>query len=60
MAVADWQLARDDGGRAPMTVFENFQKVTALRGRQDGKAPIVDDQHIHLSSALENGDAGPE
>ncbi len=43
-----------------MTVFEKFQKVTALRGRQDVKALIVDDQHIHLSSALENGDSGPE
>jgi len=48
------QLACDDCGSAAVAVFEAFQQVTALRDGEDGKAPIVDDQHIHAGDGLED------
>ena len=52
--VLDWQLTCDDGGGPAMAVFEDFQKVTALRGGQDGEAPIIDDQHLHARKCFED------
>ena len=52
--VLDGQLAGDDGGAAAVAVFEDFQEVTLLGGGEDGKAPIVDDQHIHAGDGLED------
>jgi len=49
----DWQLACDDGGRAAVAVFGDFRQIAAFRGGQDGKAPIVDDQYIHVGDGLE-------
>ena len=50
--VFDGQLACDNCGGAPMTVFEDFQEVPALRDGEDGKAPIVDAQHVHAGDGL--------
>lgn len=52
--VLDRQLAGDGGGGAAMAVFEDFREVAALRGGEDGQAPIVDDQHIHAGDGLED------
>jgi len=46
------QLACDDGGGAAVAVFEGFHQIPALRGRQDGKATVVDDQHILAGAGL--------
>ena len=54
MPVLDRQLAGDNCGGAAVAVFEDFQQVTALRGGEDGEAPIVDDQHIHAGDGLED------
>ena len=54
MPVFDGQLACDDGGSAAVAVFEDFQEVAALRGGEDGQAPIVDDQHIHAGNSFED------
>ena len=48
------ELACDDGGSAAVAVFEDFQQVTALRGGEDGEAPIVNDQHIHAGDGFED------
>ena len=52
--VLDRHLAGDNCGCATVAVFEDFQQVTALRGGQDGEAPIVDDQHIHAGDGFED------
>ena len=52
--VFDRQLAGDDGGSAAVAVFEDFEEVAALGGGEDGKAPIVDYQHIHAGDGLED------
>ena len=52
--VLDGKLAGDDCGGAAVAVFEDFQEVTALRGGQEGKAPIVEDQHVHAGDGLED------
>ncbi len=36
-----------------MAVFEDFQQVAALWGGQDGKALIIDDQHLHAGDGFE-------
>jgi len=48
------ELACDDGGGAAVAVFEDFQQVAALWGGEDGKAPIVDDRHVHLGDGFED------
>lgn len=57
--VFDGQLAGDDGGGAAMAVFEDFQEVTALRGSQDGEAPIIDDQHLHAGDRFQDAFVAP-
>ena len=52
--VFDGQLAGDDCGGAAVAVFEDFQKVAALGGGQDGEAPIVDNQHVHPGDGFED------
>jgi hypothetical protein len=47
LPVVDGQSAFINRGGAPMAVFADFRGVSAIRDRQDGKCPIVDDQHIH-------------
>jgi hypothetical protein len=57
--VLDWQLACDDCGGAAMAVFEDFQKITPLRGGEDCKAPVVNDQNLHAGDGFENALMAP-
>lgn len=59
MPVLDGQLAGDNCGGAAVAVFEDFQQVTAFRGCEDGKAPIVDDQHVHAGDGFEDAFVAP-
>ena len=42
-----------------MAVFEDFQKITPLRGGEDCKAPIVNDQDLHAGDGFENALMSP-
>ena len=52
--VLEGQLVGDYCGGVATAIFEDFQEVTALRGCEDGKAPIVDDQHFHEGDGFED------
>src|SRR4051794_11281219 len=54
MPLVDRQLACDDGGRAAMTVVNDFQQVASLFGGERGQSPVVEDQNLNAGKALEH------
>ena len=46
MPLIDGQLAGDDGGAAPLPVFEDFQEVAPFIWDQHGEPPIIEDQQF--------------
>lgn len=52
MPMVDGELACDDGGTPSVPVLDDLQQVPALRRNEDGKPPIVKDQHVEPARAL--------
>jgi hypothetical protein len=49
----DGKLAGDDGGRATVTVFKDFQQVVTRLRSKGLQAPVVQDEKLNGSKALE-------
>jgi hypothetical protein len=54
MPVVDWQLAGDDGGGAPMAIVDDLQQVATLLGVERRQPPVVEDEDLNASQALEH------
>jgi hypothetical protein len=52
-------LAGDDGGTAPVTVFEYLEQIDALSVCEDRQSPIVEDQQIDAAEHFEGAGVPP-
>ena len=59
MPMVDGKLACDDGGPPSVPVLEDLQQVPALRRSEDGKPPIVKDQHVEPGEGFEHAGMAP-
>ena len=59
MPVFDGDLARHDRGGASMSVVEDFQQVAAFGAGQHGQSPVVEDENLDATEALQEAAVSP-
>ena len=53
MPSLDGQLAGDHGRAAAVSLFDNLHQISALRGREPVRPPVVEDQQLRFGDAAE-------